>query len=276
MSTSSDKVELTKIENFPFPVFASLDYEKQAASVAAICARAYKFLSGLFSVSPKLQVKALNQADWESHTSDIPFGMPHYAFYSQTLTVAVEPGDFWAGFVEIIRDSSTEAYNELESVYGRSGEIIDLSRFFDLLVVHELAHAVHHQGKCVFPRIWIMEFFCNLCLHDYIALIEPQDLPLLETFPRLMSVVDPTDFQYQSLEDLEALYSNMPPHNYGWYQVQLHLAAKRVYEYGGEIILKQLWNAFLTPDAIVEQKLRQQVDSSVADIMTTWPVVQRG
>ncbi len=219
-------------------------------------------------------MKALNQTDWESHASDFTFGMPYYAPYSQTLTVAVEPGDFWTGFIEIIRESSAEAYAELDTVYGQSGEEVDLSRFFDLLVVHELAHAIHFQGNCKFPRLWIMEFFCNLCLHDYVVSIEPQELPLLETLPRLMSAVDPSDFQYQSLQDLEAFYSNIPPNNYGWYQVQLHVAAKRVYESGGEPILKQLWDTFHTPDDKVEQKLRQQVHSSVADIMTTWPVVR--
>jgi hypothetical protein len=276
MSILEHKSGLATIESFPFPVFASLGYEDQASIVAARCYRAFEHLGGLFSVSPEFHLKALNQADWDSHTTYPTFGMPHYTFYTRSLTVAVEPGEFWTSFVELIRNSSADAYDELESVYGRIGDEINVSKFFDLLVVHELAHAVHHQGKCEFSRKWIKELFCNLCLHDYIASIEPQELPVLEAFPRLMAEVDPSDFQYQSLEDLEAIYDNMPPQNYGWYQTQLHVAAKRVYEAGGKLVLKRLWEAFHTPDALIEQKLRERVDSSVADIMTAWPVVRPG
>jgi hypothetical protein len=274
MSISGDKAELNEIDTFPFPVYASHGYETHAASIAVRCAKAYEFLSGLFPVSLKFDLKALNKADWESHASDYPFGMPHYKWFSQSLRVAVEPGDFWIGFVEIIRNSSSDAYHELQSVYGRYGDEVDVSQFFNLLVVHELGHAVHHQGKCEFPRQWIMEFFCNLCLHAYVVSIEPEELPLLETFPRLMTEVAPSDFPYQSLDDLKRSYSNMSPQNYGWYQTQLHVAAKRVYEAGGEKVLKKLWNTFHAPDSMVEERLRQYVHSSVAEIMTTWPITR--
>lgn len=276
MRVSDLESELMKLDTFPFPVYASQGWEDQATSIAARCSSAYEFLRALFSVSPTFHIKALNHADWESHASNRTFGMPHYIVYSQSLTVAVEPSDFWTSFVEILRASSSEGYAELQSVYRRDKDEIDLSQFFNLLVVHELAHAVHHQGKCEFPRIWIQEFFCNLCLHAYVVSVEPEQLPVLETFPRLMARVDPSGLEYQSLEDLEAIYSNMSPVNYSWYQTQLLVAAKRVYEVGGRQVLEKIWKTFRSPDSLVEERLRQQVHSSVADMMTSWPVVRPG
>ena len=76
--------------------------------------------------------------------------------------------------------------------------LVDLSPFFDLLIVHELAYVFHHTGNCIFPHRWLMEFFCNLCLHAYVAEIESEQLPILETFPRLMSKVDPSDFEHRT------------------------------------------------------------------------------
>lgn len=269
MSQSDSKNHLVKIDDFPFAVCASPGFEKQAAQVAARCAQAYEFMSGIFSVAPKIRLQCLAEDDWASQTTFYPFGMPYY--FTQSITVAVEPSDFWRSFVEIIHDSSAKAYGELQGVYGQGGDDPDLSEFFNLLIVHELAHGMHHQGRCDFPRYWLMELFCNLCLHAYIVSREPEQLPILETFPDLMTRVDPSQFEYRTLDDIEMFYSNMAPQNYGWYQTQLHVAAKRVFEVGGVDVLKGLWHAFHVPDSLVMEKLRGEVHPIVADIVAGWP-----
>ena len=269
MSNTDSQSDLTLIDGFSFPVYASVGFEQQATLAAERCERAYEFLRNLFAVEPRFHMQILAKRDWDSHTHEPTYGMPHATL--QRLTMACEPSDFWSGFVEIIRASSQESYRELQAIYGQERGQVDLSPFFNLLVVHELAHIFQHQGQCTFPRYWLMEFFCNYCLHAYIASIEPEHLPILETAPRLMTKVDATEFKYHSLDDFELLYMQVGPENYGWYQAQLHVAAKRVFDAAGVNALKALWQAFVIPDSLLADKLRQQVHPTVANIMTMWP-----
>ena len=50
-----------------------------------------------------------------------------------------------------------------------------------------MGHLVHCQAGREFPRRWLRELFCNLCLHAYVAAQEPEQLPVRETFPRLIA-----------------------------------------------------------------------------------------
>jgi hypothetical protein len=115
------------------------------------------------------------------------------------------------------------------------------------------------------------EVFVNLCLHVYIAEMEPEQLPILETAPPLLAIVDTGGLKHRTLEDFERLYTNMDPQNYGWYQAHFHMAAKQIYDTAGIEVLKAWWQAFVIPDALLADKLRQQVHPSVANILMTWP-----
>jgi len=64
----------------------------------------------------------------------------------QYLAVAIKPGDFWHAIAEMVHTYSLENYKELKKIYGRGKDEVDLSPFFNLLVVHELAHMFHHTG----------------------------------------------------------------------------------------------------------------------------------
>ena len=69
---------------------------------------------------------------------------------------------------------------------------------------------------------------------------------------------------------------NMDPLNYGWYQTQLEVASKRVFDAAGMDALKALWHTFLLPDSQLIDKLQIQVHPEVANIMTMWPTIQQG
>jgi len=151
--------------------------------------------------------------------------MPNYE--AGNLIVAGEESSFWGSFVDMIKDASPSLLKEAQTTYGSDGTI-DLAPFFDLLAVHELAHIFHDQVPFHFPRAWLTEFFANLCLHAYVASVEPEQLSTLETFPRLIVALGPDNFRHRTLEAFEALYTKVGPQNYGWYQCRLHLAAKKV------------------------------------------------
>jgi hypothetical protein len=146
---------------------------------------------------------------------------------------------------------------------------MDLSPFFDLIAVHELAHEVHAQMPYRFPRLWLEEVFCNLCLHAYVAEIEPAQLPVLETLPPAFAALDPAQFPYRSLAAFEALYNEVGPVAYGWYQCQFHLATKRSYDTGGVAALRRLWDTFVLGDARLVSLLTA-VQPELAVVLTDW------
>ena len=173
---------LQAVQGFPFPVHTSPGLETRGRSIAERCARAYRFLSKVLEFEPKASLLVLSPQDWPGRSSHPVYGMPNYE--AGNLIVAGEESSFWGSFVDMIKDASPSLLKEAQITYGSDGRI-DLAPFFDLLAVHELAHIFHDQVPFHFPRAWLTEFFANLCLHAYVASVEPEQLPTLETFPRL-------------------------------------------------------------------------------------------
>lgn len=75
--------------------------------------------------------------------------------------------------------------------------------------MHELGHLFQFQAKCQFPRLWLAELFCNICLHAYVVAREPEQLPALETFPQMVANLGVAELRYRSLEDFERSYTDV-------------------------------------------------------------------
>src|SRR6266571_4147194 len=133
----------------------------------------------------------------------------------------------------------------------------------------EMGHRLHQVGVVRFPRLWLAEFFCNLCLHTYVAEEEPEALDVLEAFPAAVAAVPPEHMAHDDLGTFEQIYDRMPPHNYGWYQCRLHAAAKRVYDAGGPVVLRRLWNRFRLSDAELIVALHE-LEPELGRFLTEW------
>jgi hypothetical protein len=236
--------DLVPIPGFPFPVVASPGVEARAGHIATRCANAYQFLAGGFGFQPEVKLRVLAERDWPQ--GGPPYGMPHYG--QASLVVAGENASFWRGFIPLLRTARPELVARARSVYG---EQIDLGSFFDLLVVHELAHAFASRRAERFPRRWLDELFANLCLHSFVASVEPQVLPLLVAFPAAYVTVDASHFRHTTLDDFERLYSGMEGVNYGWYQCRFHVAAGRLYDTEGAESTQRFWNGSFPPEPTV-------------------------
>jgi len=264
---TSKHAGLVHVGDLPFPVFASADVVPRAREIADRAAGALTFLGSVLDVEPELALLVLAQSDWEGRASHPVYGMPNYDG-AGNLVVAGAPSDFWRGFVGLVAEAQPDVLPILTEAYEADGEI-DLSPFFDLLAIHEMGHRLHQVGVVRFPRLWLSEFFCNLCLHTYVAEEEPDVLQVLEAFPAAVAAVRPEHMQHNDLGTFEQLYDRMPPHNYGWYQCRLHAAAKRVYEAGGAAVLRHLWDRFRVTDAELTVALHE-VEPELARVLTEW------
>ena len=72
--------------------------------------------------------------------------------------------------------------------------------------------------------------------------------------------MDPSRFAHRSLEDFERLCVGVGPENYGWYQVKLHVGAKRIYDSGGIDALSRMWRTFALGPDLLSSILETEVD----------------
>src|SRR5256885_5037577 len=88
---------LQAVQGFPFPVHTSPGLETRGRSIAARCARAYRFLSKVLEFEPKASLLVLSPQDWSGRSSHPVYGMPNYE--AGNLIVAEEESKFLGGIV---------------------------------------------------------------------------------------------------------------------------------------------------------------------------------
>lgn len=274
--TIQDRPVLQNMEGFPFPVLFSDGDHTRARYVAERCQRAHRYLKSVLELDPTFRLWVLSPEDWAGHAVFQIYGMPHYAAEVE-IFVGATTADFFQHIVGMLDDVLTRDQRaEMEAVYGVVSGQSDMSTFADLLVVHELAHLFHVQVPFAFPRLWLEELFCNLCLHAYVVEAEPTQLPTLITWPERMEAVPVQQVRHRSLEDFEKLYVDVGPENYGWYQLRLHAAARDIYNDAGVDALKRLYRTFeahendLT-DRQLADLLGDRVHPTAARVLETWP-----
>ena len=262
-----------------YPVLASRGLDAGTVSrLAARTAAASRYLSALFSYEPRFALLVLGPEDWDSRSPGLVYGMPNYE--QGNLLIAGTSNRFWEESLELIKAGAPDRLPGLSAVYGTGDGGIDLTPFFGLLPVHELAHAFVNDGPLRLPRRWLDELECNLAMHGYVAAEEPGQLPALITFPAAIAAIEPPGTGYRMLADFDTYYAgNMDPWNYGWYQCRLSVAAARVHDSAGAGAARRLSDAFLSRAARTDgedlsdeelMRLLDQADPAIGDIVRNW------
>lgn len=270
--------KLNHLKGYQTAVYFSTGTEAKAKRMAKQLDKVIAFYNLHLQFKPSVTLLVLSPGDWSTYTKFPFYGMPHYTS-NKTLVVASEDNDHWKSLVPAF-DKIPKAYAKLvtESYSDKRGGLT-MEPFFDLLAIHELGHAYHNQGSLVMQRRWMGELFPNILLHTYIAENEPQLLPALTTFPKMVvATTKKSALKYTTLEELEVNYNVIGPEypeNYGWYQCRWHIAAGEIYDAGKIQVLKNLWNTLkaqkdILNDADLSELLKIKVGKSVADVQLNW------
>jgi hypothetical protein len=282
---------LTRLGGYRFEVRYSHGSLVRARAAADVAADAYGYFTGLFSgVEPDIAVIVADEADWESRQ---PYGLPFFNDDGGQIRpgIVVMPagsGDFWIAMGEDIRDASPRGYTRLLATYPDGADGLDLQPFFDLVTIHELAHAFEQLGDLRLPTFWLGEIFANLALHAFVATRQPKSLNTLE----VLSTVGAKSRRlrarmradgYSTLEELEAHYTGgdqpMSPLNYVWYQYRWQRLAARMFDTDGEEGLVRFWNCFHATDrlscgkvtaASLAPLLRAEVSETLGRAIQNW------
>ena len=268
---------LNHLDGYQTKVYYSNGTNERAKIMASRCDKVVQFYKKQIRFEPSVTLLILSPQDWSKYTNFPVYGMPHYND-NKTLIVASDDNDFWKSFIPPISQLPRQLADQIISTYSNKNGDLTMQAFFDLLAIHELGHAYHNQGKLTMQRKWMGELFANILLHTYIAENEPELLPALTVFPKMVEAGGKSELKYTSLKDLETNYTEIGqkyPKNYGWYQSRWHIAAGNIYNTGKVKTFKKLWvtlksNNEVLDNAAFASLLSRKVHRSVADVLLKW------
>jgi len=266
--------DLHELTGFSIKAYYSPGNEERAKVIVGRCEKAIKYIDGLIGFTPKVSLFILNPEHWSKYATFPVYGMPHYPD-TERLVIASQDNDFWKSFIPPLDQLPSDLATKIKQAYTTPDGTLSMMGFFDLLALHELGHGFHEQGGLTMQRLWMQELFCNIMLHTYIAENEPENLPTLEVFPEMVVAAGTTGYEFTALADFEKTYDNMDPKNYGWYQCILQLAAKHIYNAGGQKTFVKLWKALKEnkekmTDTQFAEFLKKKVAKEVAKVQTDW------
>jgi hypothetical protein len=285
---------LPHLDGYPFEVRYSdgslaLARARAAADVAA---QAYVYFSRLFSgVEPEIAVVVADETDWPD--SELPYGLPFFRnepgeVRPGVIVMPAGDGDFWTAMVDDLREASARGYTRLLATYPGGADGVDLQPFFDLITIHELAHAFEELEDLRLPTLWLSEIFVNLALYAFVATRLPESLKTLDVLPtvgagsrRLAARMRAQG--HSTLDQLEAHYPGgdepMSPPNYVWFQYRWLRLAARIFDADGEGGLVRFWDCFHATDrlgrssptaASLAPLLRTEVSETLGRAVQRW------
>jgi hypothetical protein len=270
--------ELSRVGGYPFEVRYSDGSLVRARAAADVAANAYVYFSRLFAaVEPDIAIIVADEAHWSGNG---PYGLPFFRDDAGEIRpgIVLMPAggaDFWIEIAQDIRDASPRGYAKLLATYPDGTGGLDLQPFFDLITIHELAHAFEVLGDLLLPTFWLSEIFVNLAMHAFVATQLPASLPTLAVLPTVGAGSRKLAARmraegYTTLEELQAHYTgsddSMNPLNYVWYQYRwLRLVAK-MFEVDGEDGLVRFWDCFHSADRV---NASVATAASLAPLLTT-------
>ncbi|MGW3621410.1 hypothetical protein ACWD8I_05080 [Micromonospora arida] len=226
MSQRGEEHRLSGLDGFAFPVSCTAGGETRARAVAQRMERAVAWLDGQVGTPSVPALFVVGPEEWDGIALGLPYGMPHVE--DGRIVVGQRPGPFWQTLLDAAAPGlPAESRQRLAAVYG---EPPDLGTFADLLVVHELGHVTHGEG---WPGhsvgFWLRELAANLCLHGYVAEIEPESMPVLETVYDVIWETGPGPWP---VRDLHCMADSLAGDgtNYVWFQFGLQILARRLWE----------------------------------------------
>lgn len=279
LKSTNESFPLEELKDYTQTFYYSQGHEERANRIAMFIEDAGAYFQKEIGFTPKTTLYILAPKHWKEFAAK-PFrevyGFPHNATSGQ-LVIAAEDNDFWRSFLQPVNSLVPSIAADVTKAYGKPDGSFSMMPFFDLLALHEMGHSYTAQAGLNMHNYSMGELFVNIMLHTYVVEKQPELLSALETFPNMVIGMGSEEFKFTSLEDFEELYPTlgMGPKNYGWYQCMLHSAAKDIYNSGGKMVLKKLWNALkkhqeeMTDEQFIRM-LQKEVHPSVANVYLNW------
>jgi hypothetical protein len=276
MSRLADQIDTAGFEalkGYGFPVHVSPDRRTRSVAVAERCRRVLDWLTRTFGERPPFTLFVAAPEDWK-RVAFIPlYGMPHAV--GERVVTGIQPAGFWDEYADLLLDHLGPAdRRRMHAVYGDPPKLGE--QFADLVVAHELTHLFHEfdeaTGQTDFPRLWVAELFANIGLHGYIADIEPDQLPALETICQLTWHGPAAPWRVRDLDRMEDGLADGPL-NYLWFEFRLLVVARTIWNTGGLSALRT-FRTTLQRRSLTDAQILDAITAIAPDAATAlrhWP-----
>ncbi len=265
--------DLIRLDGTSIPTFVTAGHEAEGRAVAERTDRVLHWLDAIFGTRPSTTLYVAGPADWDRVAAIPLYGMPHAV--TDRVVTSPTPAPFWRDYIDTIEPSLTDAdRTRLRAVYGDPPDLG--GRFADLVIAHELTHLFHEfdeaTGDTDFPRLWLAELFANIGLYGYVAEIEPDQLPVLETICELSAAAGSQLWPVRALNRMGDGLADGPL-NYIWFEFLLILIAKRIWHAGGADAVTAFRDTLRDPAVSDDQILERlaDIDPDIAVAAQQWP-----
>jgi hypothetical protein len=224
-------------------VYHSRGYEARARSLQTQVTRAVDYYAKRLQIRPTIVMAVLAQEESQALSGNV-YGFP-WTDGGRWSSVVVMPATHPI-FDEITvgirqRPKASAAIAQAERATGLSLED-GIRLTADTIMYHELGHIFASAYGIGTPNLWFDEFVAHYFSEAYNADAAPD--PRVPPFDKLINEPDGSGPpKHTALEDLERLYSDVGPANYGWYQQHFARRAKAVYKTEGFAFLTRLKTA---------------------------------
>jgi hypothetical protein len=236
----SESFETYCTEENPKNIKNTIDYLEQAKD----------YFDKTFKEDLNFAVLFVDNKNWDKYAFAPPPGMPQSYYYGNIVL-----GSGQSVMANRWKQGLTQNPKiELDSIKLVFGEDLNLDLFFrDALSLHELGHLYQfYKTSDKSQRRWLNEIFGNLCQVAAANNLKSKDVLIrMDYFQYLLIEQDLWgDISFKSLDQFENNYFEIinQGKNYGWYQTQFYVIAKKLYLQFGDELLNEFRNFLIDID----------------------------
>jgi hypothetical protein len=262
---------LQPVEGFPFDVYVSPGGAERGRVVAERARRTSDWLADTVGGPPLPPVFVVGKQQWHQVATYSGYGVVHVAY--DRVVIGQEQPEFWSVFTDMVWPKISQ--ERRQAVLATFGGELDLARFADLFVSHEISHLSHGSVWGQASTFWVWELFADLGMLAYFSEVESEHLAVLDAFIEAAwssSVEWPVHELERIREPVEG-HGDAGVGNYVWFQVGLTVLAKRLWKVGGAEGFRRFRDMLAGPPLSTAQiaDVLAEIDPAVGQAVRDWP-----
>ena len=244
----SDWIDRTKHEGLydisyseSFETYCTEENPENIKNTISNLEQAKKYFDKTFKEDLNFAVLFVDNPNWNKYAFTPPPGMPQ-AHYQGNMVLGLESSVMAMQAEQGLKQVPDSRLGILKQHFG---EEINLDLFYrDALSLHELGHLYqfYKTGKGT-QRHWLNEVFGNLCQMAAAKNLANQDVfNRMDSYQLfLINANQWGELNFKTLKQFEEDYFEVlkSGQNYGWYQTQFYLKAKKLYSKFGDEFLNE-------------------------------------
>lgn len=240
-------------------------YKLRASQFQNLFSGATKFYEERYHTIFKYRIVMLDSSDWVYEK--LPFGFMAYDSGWIFLPAAVNI----TSFINIY--GLERKISDLNDYLQR--ETISLKQLSDAVYfaysLHELGHYfVEDNKKVIVPDMFANELIATYFSYCYLKKTKTSELQKLVNFSYFIK----TNYkpQYQNIEAMDSLYTNMTMQNFKWFHCNIVLLCQQIYDKYGINFIDFYLNTFHAgvPNQFTTQQVIDLLDKKCNGIVDTW------